>query len=164
MKWTCENQISGFLNLSLISWMYCHINPFLSMTSEKTSMQPDYLEWKRSIFAPLLKRLNNFKKNWNNSNHSYGILTACYQSWHSDGTWVEFGCPERGPVAQMGARINRTDEVEGSNPSRSIGCWRAHSAVGSASQWHWEGRGFESLWVHIKAVNGILSHPPESWN
>ena len=25
----------------------------------------------------------------------------------------------RGPVAQLGARINRTDEVEGSNPSRS---------------------------------------------
>ena len=27
----------------------------------------------------------------------------------------------RGPVAQLGARINRTDEVEGSNPSRSTG-------------------------------------------
>ncbi len=25
-----------------------------------------------------------------------------------------------GPVAQLGARINRTDEVAGSNPARSI--------------------------------------------
>ncbi len=29
--------------------------------------------------------------------------------------------PDKGPVAQLGARINRTDEVEGSNPSRSTG-------------------------------------------
>ena len=29
--------------------------------------------------------------------------------------WTEFG-----PVAQLGARFNRTEEVEGSNPSRSI--------------------------------------------
>ena len=28
--------------------------------------------------------------------------------------------PESGPVAQLGARFNRTEEVEGSNPSRSI--------------------------------------------
>ena len=28
---------------------------------------------------------------------------------------------KKGPVAQLGARINRTDEVEGSNPSRSTG-------------------------------------------
>jgi hypothetical protein len=27
---------------------------------------------------------------------------------------------ERGPVAQLGARFNRTEEAEGSNPSRSI--------------------------------------------
>ncbi len=27
--------------------------------------------------------------------------------------------PRRGPVAQLGARINRTDEVAGSNPARS---------------------------------------------
>ena len=27
---------------------------------------------------------------------------------------------EYGPVAQLGARFNRTEEVEGSNPSRSI--------------------------------------------
>ena len=26
-----------------------------------------------------------------------------------------------GPVAQLGARFNRTEEVEGSNPSRSTG-------------------------------------------
>ena len=29
--------------------------------------------------------------------------------------WTEFG-----PVAQLGARFNRTEEAEGSNPSRSI--------------------------------------------
>ena len=29
--------------------------------------------------------------------------------------WMEYG-----PVAQLGARFNRTEEVEGSNPSRSI--------------------------------------------
>ena len=27
--------------------------------------------------------------------------------------------PHKGPVAQLGARINRTDEVAGSNPARS---------------------------------------------
>ena len=27
---------------------------------------------------------------------------------------------KKGPVAQLGARINRTDEVAGSNPARSI--------------------------------------------
>ncbi len=44
--------------------------------------------------------------------------------------------PRRGPVAQLGARINRTDEVAGSNPARSTEHARAHGAVGSASQWH----------------------------
>jgi hypothetical protein len=28
---------------------------------------------------------------------------------------------EEGPVAQLGARFNRTEEAEGSNPSRSTG-------------------------------------------
>ena len=57
---------------------------------------------------------------------------------------------KKGPVAQLGARINRTDEVEGSNPSRSTSeslpnqagvewdksnKW-AHGAAGSAPQWH----------------------------
>ena len=55
-----------------------------------------------------------------------------------------------GPVAQLGARVNRTDEVAGSNPARSthlvdgiplcgkIPCTQtgAYGAVGSASQWH----------------------------
>ena len=47
--------------------------------------------------------------------------------------------PERGPVAQLGARFNRTEEVAGSNPARStrqVTNPRAHSAAGSASQWH----------------------------
>ena len=36
---------------------------------------------------------------------------------------------EDGPVAQLGARFNRTEEVEGSNPSRStIYLMSAHSA------------------------------------
>lgn len=51
---------------------------------------------------------------------------------------------ETGPVAQLGARINRTDEVAGSNPARSTRNWQelnkiiiwACSAAGSASQWH----------------------------
>ncbi len=56
--------------------------------------------------------------------------------------------PCKGPVAQLGARINRTDEVAGSNPARSTWLtggnkpsricinFRAHGAAGSASQWH----------------------------
>lgn len=42
---------------------------------------------------------------------------------------------QEGPVAQLGARINRTDEVAGSNPARSTRAW-AHGAAGSAPQWH----------------------------
>ena len=34
---------------------------------------------------------------------------------------VRIFTPPRGPVAQLGARINRTDEVAGSNPARSTG-------------------------------------------
>ena len=59
--------------------------------------------------------------------------------------WMEYG-----PVAQLGARFNRTEEVEGSNPSRSIrekvsilSKMRAHSArsplpgrVGSAMEYN----------------------------
>jgi hypothetical protein len=32
---------------------------------------------------------------------------------------VEYPTPINGPVAQLGARLNRTEEAEGSNPSRS---------------------------------------------
>ena len=34
---------------------------------------------------------------------------------------VQFATLKQGPVAQLGARFNRTEEVEGSNPSRSTG-------------------------------------------
>jgi hypothetical protein len=57
---------------------------------------------------------------------------------------------EEGPVAQLGARFNRTEEAEGSNPSRSTAVvsrsFQKGSALpveygpiaqfGSASQWH----------------------------
>ena len=33
--------------------------------------------------------------------------------------------PLCGPVAQLGARFNRTEEVAGSNPARSTGFWIA---------------------------------------
>ena len=51
-------------------------------------------------------------------------------------------CSGLGAVAQLGARINRTDEVRGSNPLSSTSHWqssgvaRGCSAAGSAPQWH----------------------------
>ncbi len=39
------------------------------------------------------------------------------------------GYPGLGPVAQLGARFNRTEEVGGSNPPRSTGFLRAVRAV-----------------------------------
>ena len=50
--------------------------------------------------------------------------------------------PLCGPVAQLGARFNRTEEVAGSNPARSTKKGevpRPHGPIaqfGSASQWH----------------------------
>jgi hypothetical protein len=66
-----------------------------------------------------------------------------------------------GPVAQLGARVNRTDEVAGSNPARSTGgcvynTLGAHSAAGSAPQWHCGGRGFDPHWVH--QINNLISY------
>ena len=64
-----------------------------------------------------------------------------------------------GAVAQLGERYNRTVEARGSSPLSSIGSKsRAHSAAGSAPQWHCGGRGFESRWVHL--IGSIPNHTP----
>jgi hypothetical protein len=45
--------------------------------------------------------------------HGSGILTSIRPGGYNP------HCTPQGPVAQLGARINRTDEVAGSNPARS---------------------------------------------
>ena len=75
--------------------------------------------------------------------------------------------PQRGAVAQLGERYNRTVEARGSSPLSSTSittlAW-ACSAVGSAPQWHCGGRGFESHQVHlfsfIKKVQSTKRHSP----